>query len=238
VKYSRVEKLNLEKFLLAKLKIDVMPDEHFVKRCFDAALPLGVKDDGFGLDFFIGESDRVREADLPLSHQAGYIALVIGATYITKKLPDEKLIDLVNTIRHPVVLLGGPGDTASGEKVSASDPVKVYNACGKFSLGESADLVRKSKLVITHDTGLMHIAAAFQKDIISVWGNTDSRFGMYPYYGTSTSARSVIFERKLWCRPCSKLGYKKCPLFHFNCMQKQDTEEMARITHQLLGILH
>ena len=100
------------------------------------------------------------------------------------------------------------------------DDVKVYNACGKFSLNESADLVRKSKLVVTNDTGLMHIAAAFKRPVISLWGNTVPSFGMYPYYGDNSVANTILQVRKLWCRPCSKIGYAKCPLGHFKCMEK------------------
>ncbi|MCK4361595.1 MAG: glycosyl transferase, partial [Bacteroidales bacterium] len=71
------------------------------------------------------------------------------------------------------------------------------------------------------DTGLMHIAAAFKKQIISIWGNTVPAFGMYPYLPETEKNKSVIVEIKnLRCRPCSKLGYKKCPKGHFDCMQK------------------
>jgi ADP-heptose:LPS heptosyltransferase len=88
-------------------------------------------------------------------------------------------------------------------------------------------VVSKSKSVITHDTGLMHIAAAFQKEIISVWGNTVPEFGMTPYYGNK-EIRNLTFEiRNLSCRPCSKIGYAKCPKGHFNCMVLQDTSAIA-----------
>ena len=110
------------------------------------------------------------------------------------------------------------------------DPVKIYNACGKFSLNESADLVRKAKVVIAHDTGLMHIAAAFKKDVISVWGNTVPSFGMYPY-----QTRYEIFDvKKLWCRPCSKIGYDKCPLGHFKCMEKISIDGIVNHVNILL----
>ncbi|MFX8696386.1 glycosyltransferase family 9 protein, partial [Acinetobacter baumannii] len=84
-------------------------------------------------------------------------------------------------------------------------------ACGKFNLNESADLVRQSKLIITHDTGLMHIAAALRKKIISVWGNTVPAFGMDVYYGASQIEHFKFQVPDLSCRPCSKIGYKQCP---------------------------
>ena len=70
---------------------------------------------------------------------------------------------------------------------------------------------------MSHDTGLMHIAAAFGKEIFSVWGNTVPAFGMYPY---RTEFR-VLEVPGLSCRPCSKIGFDKCPQGHFKCMRDQ-----------------
>lgn len=123
-------------------------------------------------------------------------------------------------MKHPLILLGGPEDKVAGDEIASADDIKIYNACGKFKLNESADLVRKAKLVITHDTGLMHIAAAFKKPIISLWGNTVPAFGMTPYFGHAMVKDVILEVKKLWCRPCSKIGYKKCPLGHFKCMEK------------------
>ena len=176
-------KLNIEKWLYTNFKWNRMPDRHIVDRYMDTVGSFGVKNDGAGLDYFIPTEELVKEADIPTSHQAGYIGLVIGAALATKKLPLHKLKELCTALDHPVILLGGPEDAAVGEELAAIDPIKIYNSCGKFSLNESADLVRRAKLIVTHDTGLMHIAAAFKRPIISVWGNTVPAFGMYPYYG-------------------------------------------------------
>jgi len=108
------------------------------------------------------------------------------------------------------------------------------HACGKFRINESADLVRKSKIVITNDTGLMHIAAAFKRPVISLWGNTVPSFGMTPYYGATTVSHVIMQTNKLWCRPCSKIGYKKCPLGHFNCMEKIDVNAVLESARQRL----
>ena len=67
---------------------------------------------------------------------------------------------------------------------------------------------------------MMHIAAAFKKKIYSVWGNTIPQFGMYPYMAASNS--KIIEVKGLGCRPCSKIGYDKCPKGHFKCMQEID----------------
>lgn len=233
VKSWSFDKLNIRKWLLTTLKINLLPPVHIVDRYMDTVKALGVRSDGKGLDYFIPDKDKVADRDIPLSHTFGYIGVVIGAALATKKLPVEKLKELCAAIEHPIILLGGPEDKTEGDLIAAVDPVKIYNACGKFSLNESADLVRKAKLIISHDTGLMHIAAAFRKPILSVWGNTVPAFGMTPYYGgtgtagAGSAAPAAPFTQAfgvphLGCRPCSKIGYDKCPKGHFKCMQEQD----------------
>ncbi|HMK04668.1 MAG TPA: glycosyltransferase family 9 protein [Ferruginibacter sp.] len=235
VKAFSFNKLNIQKYILTSIKINVLPKKHIVDRNLETLVSLGVKNDGLGLDYFIPEKDIVGNKDIPTSHLHGYIAIVIGAALNTKKLPIHKLKELCAGIYHPIILLGGKEDFQDGERIAKVDDVKIYNACGKFNLNESADLVRRSKLVITHDTGLMHMAAALQKPIISVWGNTVPEFGMYPYYGQSSKQHYDIVEiNKLWCRPCSKIGYNKCPLGHFKCMEKIAVNDIVNLVEQRL----
>lgn len=231
-----IKKLNVEKFLLTNLNINIMPDAHITKRSLDTVAPLGVTDDGLGLEYFIPAKDMVREHDIPTSHSAGFISIVIGATYETKKLPVHKLQELCKKIDHPIMLLGGLEDSVNAEMIASVDPVKIYNACGKFNLNESADLLRQSKLVVSHDTGLMHIAAALQKPIISIWGNTAPVFGMYPYFGSQMKQQYDVMEvNGISCRPCSKIGYHKCPMEHFKCMENQDISSIVAAINSRLG---
>ncbi len=234
LKNYTIKKLSWQKILLTKLKINMMPDRHITLRSLDTVAPLGIKNDGKGLDYFIDHSDETKLADIPVSHHAGYIAIAIGASYHTKKLPVEKLIDLCNSIPHPIILLGGKEDAANGDLIAAANDGKIYNACGKFRLNESADLVRKSKLVISHDTGLLYIACAFQKPSFAIWGTTSPKLQVEPFYGSGLNEDQLQkkfrnFSQQLWCQPCSKYGQKKCPLGHFNCMRQQDTDAIARL---------
>jgi ADP-heptose:LPS heptosyltransferase len=224
-------KLNIEKFLYVNFRLNLLPDKHIVDRSLETLADFGIKHDGEGLDYFIPEKEKVKESDIPASHHAGYIGLVIGAAHDTKKLPLHKLQSLCKTIDHPIILLGGKEDKANGDIIASVDPHKIYNACGKFSINESADLVRRAKVVITHDTGLMHIAAAFKKPVISVWGNTVPEFGMYPY----KSSFDIMEIRPLSCRPCSKIGYDKCPLGHFKCMEAISVEGIFEKVKERLG---
>jgi len=90
---------------------------------------------------------------------------------------------------------------------------QIISLCGKLSLNQSAAIIKHSQRVITHDTGLMHIAAALKKEVYSIWGNTIPAFGMYPY---RTKYHSLE-NKSLGCRPCSKIGFQKCPKGHFKC---------------------
>jgi len=233
-----INKLSVEKFLLTNFNINLMPGRHITKRSLDTVAELGVVDDGLGLDYFIPPGQRVNETDIPTSHQAGFLAVVIGANHFTKKLPVHKLQELCYKIEHPIILLGGKEDQSAGVQIASVDPVKIYNACGKFSLHESADLVRRSKLVVSHDTGMQYIACAFQKPVLAVWGGTSPRLDVEPYYGSAYTQTGVpIYENillNLRCQPCSRFGSKTCPLEHFNCMEKQDIDALVSKVHERL----
>ena len=229
-------KLNISKWLLVNAKINRLPNRHIVDRYMDTVSHLNVKMDTLGLDYFIPEKDEIETGWLPQSHRMGFVAVVIGGKHATKRLPTKRLIELCDRINKPIVLLGGKEDQLIGDEIERFfkvDPsvesekervlredlgkkAEVYNACGKFNLNQSASILKESIVVFSHDTGLMHIAAALGKKIYSIWGNTIPEFGMYPY-----RTQFVIFEnKKLKCRPCSKIGFSQCPKGHFKCMNE------------------
>jgi len=227
-----VHKLNRKKWLLVNFKVDRLPDRHMVDRNLDTIKTFIAERDPLGLDYFIPGEEELGPESLPPAFREGFIGLAIGAQHYTKKLPYESLKDLCGKLRHPVIILGGPGDQATGESLVSAWPDKaIFNGCGKYSIHQSASLVKLAKVLITHDTGLMHIGAAFQKPVISVWGNTVPRFGMFPY---RAGPGSVQFEVKdLKCRPCSKIGHDRCPKKHFRCMLDQDLDGVAESAHRL-----
>lgn len=222
-KSASFPKLNIEKWLLVNARINRMPDVHIVDRYFETVKEAGVKNDGAGLDYFIPEKDELDLSVLPVSHRGNYIAFVAGAKFATKQLPADKMVAIIDRLQLPVVFLGGKEDEKTGNEIAERCGEKVFNACGKFNLNQSASLVKQSFAVITHDTGLMHIASAFKKKIYSVWGNTVPQFGMYPYLPGEGS--KIIEVKKLSCRPCSKIGYAECPKGHFKCMNEIDLAE-------------
>ena len=221
-----VNKLNLQKMLLIGFKINRLPQKHIVDRYLETTSALSVENDGKGLDYFIPEKDEFKISDLPLPFQKGFVAFVIAGTYNTKKLPVDKISEICRRINFPVILLGGKKEFDEGEKVLSQSKGNVLNFAGKISLNRSASLVRDANVVLTNDTGLMHIAAAFQKKILSFWGNTVADFGMVPYQPHPVSRRIEVENLK--CRPCSKLGFQKCPKKHFRCMNEINTDEAVR----------
>lgn len=234
-KWLSYKKQSIQKLLLTRLHINTMSGVHITQRSLQALAPLGVKDDGKGLDYFIPRESVINENDLPLSHQMGFAVIVIGASYYTKKLPAEKLKELCTRIEHPVILIGGKEEITEGDAIASADPVKIYNACGKFSLNESADIVRRAKMVISHDTGFQYIACAFQKPVLAIWGGTSPLLDVEPYYGTANADKYTNFiVPGLKCQPCSNFGTKTCPKKHFKCMQEQNVPLIAETAMNLL----
>lgn len=222
-------KLNFQKWLMVSLKINLLPDKHIVHRYFDTVKPLNVKYDGKGLNYYISPGLEVEPEELPLIHRNGFVAIVVGAKHNTKIFPSSKIVEFIQKTNYPVVLLGGKEDCNRADEIidllGEQHAKRIYNGCGIFSLDQSASIVKQAKFVIANDTGLMHIAAAFNKNIISIWGNTIPQFGMYPFLPDQSSSVNFISEVKgLNCRPCSKIGFDKCPKGHFKCMMEQDVQ--------------
>jgi ADP-heptose:LPS heptosyltransferase len=224
-------KLNIQKFIFTRLKINLLPKIHVVDRYFDAVKNLGVVNDNEGLEFFIEKEELLFSVEQIMVLRSNYIALVLGATYFTKRIPLKKLEEIIAGIKGSVILLGGPDEKDLGEELEKKF-TNVINTAGNCSLEQSAHYVKNAETVITSDTGLMHIAAAFNKRIISVWGNTVPAFGMYAYLPKNPENNIVIENKNLRCRPCSKLGYQKCPKKHFKCMLNHDSKNIAELAEQ------
>lgn len=223
-KSASFKKLNIEKWLSVNFKLKMLPSVHIVDRYLKTVEKLKVINDHKGLDFFIAIPEEPILKLLPATHK-NYIVFAIGAKFATKKLPNEKIIEVLKKIKRPVVLIGGKEDMANAEIIMKESSSNIINLCGKLSLQQSAVILKHSSAVITHDSGMMHTAAAFKKKIISVWGNTVPAFGMYPYLAHPDSR--IVEVKNLSCRPCSKIGFSKCPKKHFKCMNGIKVEEIV-----------
>lgn len=226
-------KLNIEKWLLVNLKVDRMPKLHIVDRYMRTVEYLGVKNDGQGLELFIPVDRQVALDDLPSTHRSGYVAMAIGAAHATKRLPEHRLIELAQLIEGPIVLIGGAEDRLIARNIASAVGGRVYDATGQHDILGSASLIAQATSVVAHDSGAMHIAAAFKKTVVSVWGNTVPAFGMGPYIPLHPERAHIAEVKDLGCRPCSKIGHERCPLGHFRCMEQQDLKLVADLAKRL-----
>ncbi|GAB3947105.1 glycosyltransferase family 9 protein [Spirosoma harenae] len=210
-----VEKQTLREWLYVRWKINAMTDQHIVDRYMATVASLGIENDGRGLDYFIPYKDEVELDWLPETHQYDFVAYAIGGQSPTRRLPVLRMIELCLKINYPIILLGDKADRKIGDEiVRAVGSQQIYNACGHYNLNQSASLLQRARVVFSHDTGLMHIAAAFRKKVYSIWGSTTPQLGFYPY-----KTPHVRLETPgLGCRPCSAISSGNCPLKHFKCM--------------------
>jgi heptosyltransferase-2 len=207
-KSASFKKLSWAKYLTVKTKNrNPLPNVHLVERYKSGLDKVGIVTDNLGLEYY-GEMEPNVFSELPKE----YNVLVAGAAHTTKRLPNSLIEKIANVSELPLVILG-----ASADNKPIFDDLNCINLCGKCNLNGSAFVVKHGQKIYTSDTGLMHIAAAFKKDIHIFWGNTIPEFGMYPYQTPFTNYE----VRGLSCRPCSKIGFDACPKGHFKCMEEQ-----------------
>ena len=215
----RFDKLNWQKLLLTKFKINILPKNgHVVDRFMATVSRFGVVNDNRGLDYFIPPADEVLLAVLPETHRRGYVAFAIGGQDATRRLPLPKLLELCGKIGEPLLLIGGKEDADMGRRITETlnNPL-IVSVCGQFSFNQSASLIRQARYVFAHDTGMVHVSAALKKQTVIILGNIVREFGHLPY-----QTEQVVWEvNGLPCRPCSKIGYERCPQGHFRCMNDQ-----------------
>ena len=222
------KKLSLQKWLLAKLQLNFLPKTHICDRYIDTLQHFNVSNDGKGLDYFFPKDYSFKAANLPTSHLAGFVAFVIGASYLNKKMPVQKWIELAKQINKPIVLIGGKEDFTFASAIASAVPDFIYNAAGKYDLKESASIIQMAQVVVSHDTGFLHVAAAFNKPTITIWGATSPTLQFEAYYPVvSTTPHYNSMVAQLNCQPCSKQGESKCPQGHFACMQLQSINTIA-----------
>jgi ADP-heptose:LPS heptosyltransferase len=233
---SSFQKLNFKKWLLIKSKVNILPNIHVVDRYFKAAAKLNIENDRNGADFFISPDTTLPAKIHSFLLRPHVVAIAVGSKHETKQLPVDKIRELLKLTTFSAILLGGKEDIKKANEIIPEFEDRVMTACGQLSLQESALALSKCKAIVTGDTGLMHIATALQVKVFSIWGNTVPSFGMYPYAPKQKHLYDIFEVKGLKCRPCSKLGFKRCPKGHFKCMLNQDMMLIAHeITKHLLG---
>ena len=223
VPIKRYSKSNFKKFLYMFFGINLLNNKHVVDRYVDVLSFLNLKNDDKGLDYFLPKGSLV---DYDVKQK--YITWCIGASKIQKQLSVSQIATIANKLELPIILLGGKEQKEHGDKIiQISNKAGILNLCGEVSINQSAYLIKHSQYLFTNDTGLMHIAAAFQKKIISFWGCTKPDLGFYPYIEESKSLMIVSKNSK---RQCSKHG-GSCKFSDDGCIKMIDAEKtLKRIT--------
>jgi len=234
IKSYSFNKLNFKKWLYTNFKINKLPDKHIVDRYLETSDKIGIAHDNEGLDFYIDTQAELNIENLIPDTNDDFICFCIGGQHFTKKLPVRKIINICGHINKQIILIGGPDDKEIGDEI-ASVCKNTINTCGKFSIHQSAFVINRSALLITHDTGMMHIASALNKKIVSIWGNTVPDFGMYPYMPKNRDKYKIIQKKGLKCRPCSKIGFDQCPKDHFRCMNEIDAISIVKAIEVFLN---
>jgi len=230
--FTRLNKLNFRKWIYVRFGINLMPDIHIVDRYLDPLKKWGVLDDGKGLDYFFPENFQSKEADNLKDKK--YVVFALGGAHEGKRMTDHQWINVGLAIHHPIVLLGGKEDVSSANIIAKALEKKSVNFCNQLSLHGSATVIKNAELVLSGDTGMMHIASAFQKKIISLWGCTVPQFGMYPYRAHEAS---VMLEPDAHPkRPCSKLGDKCKYGMESRCITGINNDKIIREVERLLKV--
>lgn len=213
------------------------------ERYIETVSAFGIADDGRGLELFVPDTVQTSVARkmAALSHYSSehVIGLCPGAKHFTKRWQKEKFAELgvrlIRSHKARILLFGGPAERddcafVTSEIASVAGYESVADFSGKFSILETAAAFDSCDVIVSNDSGLMHVAAARKKKIVALFGSTVREFGFAPY-GTE----STIVERpRLGCRPCSHIGRSACPLRHFRCMNDISVDEVERSVVWLL----
>ena len=229
---TRYHKPRIRRFLLFFLNINLMTTRKTREGEFAKLLkPLGIINDFQGSDLFFGDSERDMISLIKtLALNSGeYVCLVPGAAWSGKVLKTafhEKLIEkiLAKNSSIKIVLLGGKKEIELNRSLSGPGCLDLTN---KLSLLEAIFVASKAKLTIGGDTGLIHATEAAGGKIAIFLGPTSKETGAYP-----SKSGSMVFERDLFCRPCSKNGSTPClwNLGRRNCLTFDPDEVFNKIS--------
>ena len=227
----------LARELLIRFKINIYKEiKPVYLRYFEAVETLGVRYDGKGTEVFPAEQETYAvEALLAQNHIPRDKPLLVaapGAQWETKRWTTEGFATAADTFCNQTgaytVLIGGPGDVETCTLMQAQMKTPSLNLAGKLSLMGSAALLGKAAMVITNDTGMLHMAQAMKAAVVAVFGPTTRELGFFPL-----PENSRVAEIELSCRPCTQKGLHLCPKKHFRCMNDLRPELVSQLAAEL-----
>jgi heptosyltransferase-2 len=203
----------------------------------DSLRRTGASDDGLGLELAVPPDAARRVAELLSRAGAApgrpLLVLAPGAGRRTKRWPADRFAEVgAHFARrgYAVALAGGPADAGACAAAAARLGSPAADLSGALSLTETAALIGRGALLVTNDTGVMHLASALGVPAAAVFGPTTRHFGFFPF-----RAPARVVERELACRPCSYHGTDRCPRTHFRCMLDVPARDVIAAAEELLS---
>jgi len=205
-------------------------------RYFEAAREFNVQYDGLGTEVFPAETeaDTVSEILKQNSIATGTPIHVVapGAQWENKRWTTEGFATAADTFclqtGASAVLIGGQGDIEICDQIKAAMRMPSLNLAGKLSLMGSASILGKASMVLTNDTGMLHMAQAMKAPVVAVYGPTTRELGFFPL-----PENSRVAETDISCRPCTQKGLHHCPKKHFRCMLDIKPEVVSSLVSEL-----
>ena len=154
-----------------------------------------------------------------------------GQTFIQKRWPKKNYRELIKKLSesNPVILIGGKDDFEISKEVSQGLK-NVYNFAGKTTLKESAELIKKCGIFVTHDSGPMHLAVAVKTPVIGIFGPTD-----YRRFGYDKGINKVVINKNKKCAPCYDIYGKNGKNYNYECMKNISAYKVLKIVNKKLG---
>jgi len=234
---SRARLNRWRRFLLVHLRWDTYRTPLPVPLKYLRAAPFPVADDGKGLELWIpadAEANvRFQLEARGIRNQDRIVGLAPGAGRATKRWPAEGFAETGQALSQKgwkIVVVGGEGDSGICGDVHRNIRMHSADFSGRLSLVETAALIRRCDLLVTNDTGAMHMASAVGTKILAVFGPTTRHFGFFPF-----RSEAAVIEKPLGCRPCSYHGTERCPKTHFRCMLDISSREAVEQALDLLN---
>jgi len=172
-----------------------------------------------------------RDPAVPLPGRP-FIAIAPGAHWPTKRWPSERFAELVRkigTAKWDIVLVGDAADAPIAAAIAAAVPFAVRDLCGKLPLPQLVWVLSRAALLVSNDSGAMHVAEACGVPVIALFGPTVREFGFAPW-----RKESMVIERKLDCRPCALHGSERCPRGHHRCLREITADDVHRAIRPML----
>lgn len=223
---TRYQKYSFRRMLLVRFGLNFMKAVPSVPERYLASVGKeGVEEDGQGLEFF-SDSHAAEEA-AGLVRQYGLqdkevIALAPGARWLTKQWPVHRFVELVRLLPEKRFLVLGDASETKAAMALESAGDRVVNLAGKTNLSVAGELLRRSKVLVSGDTGLMHLACAVQIPVVALFGSTCREFGFFPF-----RAKSLVLEKELSCRPCTAIGKNACKKGTLQCLESITAPEVV-----------